>query len=230
MTRKTSRVCSPVRWWIVGRALGLLMIHYDGNSRLRATVMFWVARREGVGPWFCGSFGKRARAGWRCVSAPGVGWVAFSLGAGRGALGVSAALVRGPPLGPRLSAETPPAPAPNHARRSHNSPVRLGPHPFGRPIGLVVVKGVRRSRDEAEDRALVVGDHRHAPVRAVGRGADHLAAVAGYQVNGLVGVGGAEVDAPERRVGILAAARVAADAADDLLTVDEQRGVVKAVA
>src|SRR5260370_22429066 len=88
-------------------------------------------------------------------------------------------------------------------------------------VSVVVVQGVGRGGDEAEYRALVVGDDCHPAVRAVVRGADDLAAVAGDQVDGLVGVGGAEVDPPERLVRVPAAARAAADAADDLLAVDE---------
>ena len=54
--------------------------------------------------------------------------------------------------------------------------------------------------DEAEDRALVVGDDGHPAVGAVGRGADDAAALGGGELDGLVGVRGAEVHAPERRV------------------------------
>src|SRR6185437_14993615 len=81
--------------------------------------------------------------------------------------------------------------SPATRERAIANQVSWGPHPFGRLIWVlyesVVVEGVGWRGDEAEDRALVVGDHRHAPVRAVGRGTDHLAAVAGYQVDGLVG-------------------------------------------
>src|SRR5262249_14405714 len=88
------------------------------------------------------------------------------------------------------------------------------------PEGLWLLVG--GGGDEAEDRAVLVGHHRHPAVGAVTGGADDAAAVAGGQVHRLVGVGGAEVDRPAGRVRLARVLGECADAADYLLAVDQQ--------